>query len=90
MKRLLAGWRTRRRDRYDMAVIGCLLSGNIYVYDMWHRIGGSSGAIYIALGRLERNGTVWSAWVEQPTGMPRRRRYGLTRRAVDAIAWECR
>lgn len=67
-------------------MLGCLLAGDIYVVDMWGRIGGSSGRIHLAVDRLKQQGLVWSAWVDQPPGAPapKRLRYGLTVRALDA------
>lgn len=73
-----------------MAILGCLLAGDIYVYDMQRRTGFGSGVIHTALARLERCGMVWSDWADQPGGLPRRRRYGLARSAVDAIVREYR
>lgn len=73
-----------------MAILGCLLAGDIYVYDIRRRTGFGFGVIYTALARLEQCGMVWSDWAEQPGGRPPRRRYGLARSAVDAISWECR
>ena len=86
---LITGWAGRRRARSDAAVLGALLLGDIYAYDIWHRIGGSSGAIYRSLWRLEEAGDVWSARVDQP-GAGSRKRYGVTRAAMDRISWECR
>jgi DNA-binding PadR family transcriptional regulator len=72
-------WLARRRQRYEAAVLGCLLQGDIYAIDMWTRIGGSGGAIYVALASLEAQGMVCSDWADGPK--PRRRRYWL--REVD-------
>jgi len=88
--RLVTGSPERRRARSDAAVLGALLLGDIYVYDIWRRVGGSSGGIYLSLARLEKAGDVWSAWVDQPDAGSRRRRYGVTRVAIDRISWECR
>jgi DNA-binding PadR family transcriptional regulator len=90
----MRGWLNRRRERrYDRAcaaVLGRLLLGDVYALDIWKRIGGSSGDIYVALARLERQGLAWSELVEQPGGAPRRRRYGVTRKALEDRAWEAR
>ena len=76
-------WRSRRDQRHDATVLGCLLLGDIYGYDMMRRTGLGSGAIWPALARLERDRLIWSEWVEWPTGTRRRRRYELTRRAAE-------
>lgn len=73
-------WRARRTthlERLEAAVLGRLLLGDIYMLDIWKRLGGSSGDVHIALEQLQNKGLVWSAVVEQPGGMPRRRRFGL-------------
>lgn len=77
----LAGWLERRRNHADMAVFGCLLAGDIYVNDMWKRLGGGVSRVRLALARLEKQGLVWAAFVWQPGGPPRRR-YGLTYTAI--------
>lgn len=91
---MIRRWRTRRRnrryDRAEAAVLGRLLLGDIYVLDIWKRIGGSSGDVYVALARLERQGLAWSEFVEQPGGGPRRRRYGVTKKVLEDRAWEAR
>lgn len=89
MKSAITTWRQQRRNRRDMAVLGCLLQGDIYVYDMWLRIGLTSGAIYLSLARLSAQGYAWSDWVEQASG-PNRRRYGVTKKALDLVGWESR
>ena len=70
--KIVTNWLRRRRNRRDLAVVGALATGSIYVYDMWHRIGGSSGGIYLSLDRLEKAGFVLSSWAEQPDGSRRR------------------
>lgn len=59
--KIVTNWLQRRRNRRDLAVVG---------------VGGSSGGIYLSLGRLERAGFVLSGWAEQPDGS-RRRAYRL-------------
>lgn len=51
-------WLQRRRNRSDLAVFGAILQGDCFVLDIQNRIGGSSGRIYLALGRLVRAGLV--------------------------------
>lgn len=89
-------WRTRRNRRLDATVLGCLLIGDVYVYDMMRRTGLGSGVIYPTLNRLEHQRLVWSEWVD-PHGVlstapvePLRRRYGLTKQAIEAAGWESR
>lgn len=89
MRNPIAAWRQQRRNRSDMALLGCLVTGDIYVYDMCRRIGAGSASVYPSLARLERQGIAWSMWVEQPTG-PKRRRYGVTKKTLDDRAWEAR
>jgi Predicted transcriptional regulators len=84
MRNPVSAWLGRRRARANMAVFGCLLRGDIYFIDIWDRIGGGSGGVILALDRLSRQGLVWSAFVEQPSGPPRRR-YGLTARALRGV-----
>jgi len=67
--------------------MGQLLAGNIYVYQIWRRIGGSFGSIQAALCDLEDRGYVSSRMVVQRGADPRRR-YDLTSKAIDARAWE--
>lgn len=65
--------------------MGCLLKGDNYVTDMQRRIGGSWASINLALFRLEGRGDVWADWAGQaPGAAPRRRRYGLTDKALEA------
>ena len=91
---MIRRWWTRRKnrryDRAEAAVLGRLLLGDIYVLDIWKRIGGSSGNVYVALARLERKGLAWSQVVEQPGGGLPRRRYGITKKALEDRAWEAR
>lgn len=83
----MRGWLNRRRERrYDRAyaaVLGRLLLGDTYALDIWKRIGGSSGDVYVALARLENQGLAASKLVEQPGGGPPRRRYEITRKAIE-------
>lgn len=82
-------WLQRRRNRRDTAVLGALLLGDIYTFDIWHRIGGNIGEIYLSLSRLEQLGLVWSDLVEA-LGFEPRKRYGITKRTLDKIHWESR
>lgn len=67
------------------AMHSVLATGSIYVYDMWERIGGSAGGIYLSLDRLEKSGWVLADWAEQPDGT-RRRTYRLDdRRALSYL-----
>jgi DNA-binding PadR family transcriptional regulator len=82
-------WYERRLARRETAVLGALAMGDIYVSDIWQRVGGNVGWVYLSLQSLERQEIAWSAWAEQPAG-PARRRYGITKKAWDAREWECR
>lgn len=82
-------WLRRRQDRHDIAVLGALLLGDIYPFDIWHRIGGNMGKIYLSLSRLEQKGLIWSDLVEA-LGFEPRKRYGITKRTLDKIHWESR
>lgn len=77
--KIVRNWLRRRRNRRDLAVVGALATGSVYALDMWDRMGGSSGGIYLALDRLERAGYVLADWAEQPAGS-RRRIYRLDER----------
>ena len=75
-------WRTRRDRRHDATVLGCLLLGDIYGYDMMRR----TGALYPSLTHLERNRLIWSIRIEHGprTG---RRRYGLAQETIANAHW---
>jgi DNA-binding PadR family transcriptional regulator len=79
LRKILNRRREQKRARDDMAVLGCLHQGDVWVLDMWQRLGGGVSAIYMALYRLERQGLVVAEFVPQPSGPPRRL-YALTGR----------
>lgn len=77
--------RERRRERVKAAVLGRLLLGDRYTVEIWRKIGGSSGDVYVALAQLEAAGVIESRLeVIQPWETPRppRRWYRITEEAL--------
>ncbi len=77
--------RNRRRERVKAAVLGRLLLGDRFTADIWRKIGGSSGDVYVALAQLEAAGVIESRLeVIQPWETPRppRRWYQITEEAL--------
>lgn len=68
----------QRAERRNMMVFGSLVmhahahAPYLHSTDLWFRLGGSSGAIYLALGSLEKDGLVVSEWDDSE---PPRRMY---------------
>lgn len=67
--------RRKRHEELLLALLAAKPSGRFGV-DMWHLAGIGSGAMYVALARLEREGLVTSSWAEDTD--PQRRLYRIT------------
>jgi DNA-binding transcriptional regulator PaaX len=77
-------WRSRRElrsARHEYLAIGALYAnGELAGWPLIRATGLGSGALYVALIRLERDGVVASRWLDGP--QPRRRVYRLTERGA--------
>jgi PadR family transcriptional regulator, regulatory protein PadR len=72
----------RRLSLAAVGVLQAVANGFEYGFDVIEATGLPSGTVYPALGRLERDGLVRSAWEDEATahgdGRPARRYYRLT------------
>lgn len=73
-----------------VCVLQAIAGGYQYGFDIIDQTGLPSGTVYPALGRLERDGFVKSAWENEQDahaeGRPARRYYKLTAPGVKALA----
>lgn len=80
----------RRLSITAVSVLQAIAAGYQYGFDIIDQTGLPSGTIYPALGRLERDGMVKSAWENErdahAEGRPARRYYRLTAPGVKALA----
>ena len=80
----------RRLSITAVCVLQAIAGGYQYGFDMIDQTGLPSGTVYPALGRLERDGFVKSAWENEAEahadGRPARRYYKLTAPGVRALA----
>ena len=74
IRRALAARRQRHMDLL-LAILAAREEGR-FGADMWRLSGVPSGAMYVALAHLEREGLVVSSWAEGTN--PRRRLYQIT------------
>ena len=79
----------RRLSVTAVSVLLAVASGFEYGFDIIDHTGLPSGTVYPALGRLERDGLVKSAWEDvaaaHADGRPARRYYRLTAPGVRAL-----
>lgn len=70
---LLEHGKARRQRHADLilAILAAREEGR-FGADMWHLSGVPSGAMYVALARLEREGLVTSGWADDHAGRTRR------------------
>jgi DNA-binding PadR family transcriptional regulator len=72
-----------------VSVLQAIASGFEYGFDIIDHTGLASGTVYPALGRLERDGYVRSAWEDEQRayrdGRPARRYYRITAPGVRAL-----
>lgn len=72
------------------AILQAIDAGRRYGLDIMDATGLASGAVYPALGRLERRGFVRGTWesdrVARADGRPRRRYYEITKEGRQALA----
>ena len=80
----------RRLSITAVCVLQAIAGGYQYGFDIIDQTGLPSGTVYPALGRLERDGLVKSAWEEEQEahseGRPARRYYRLTAPGVKALS----
>ena len=80
----------RRLSITAVCVLRAIAEGFQYGFDVIDQTGLPSGTVYPALGRLERDGLVRSAWEDEheahAEGRPARRYYKLTVPGVKALA----
>ena len=80
----------RRLSVTALSVLQAIAGGVEYGFDIIDQTGLPSGTVYPALGRLERDGFVKSAWESEhdahAEGRPARRYYKLTAPGVKALA----
>ena len=80
----------RRLSITAVCVLQAIAGGYQYGFDIIDQTGLPSGTVYPALGRLERDGLVKSAWENEhdahADGRPARRYYRLTAPGVKALA----
>jgi DNA-binding PadR family transcriptional regulator len=80
----------RRLSITAVCVMQAISGGYQYGFDIIDQTGLPSGTVYPALGRLERDGLVKSAWENETDahaeGRPARRYYKLTAPGVRALA----
>jgi DNA-binding PadR family transcriptional regulator len=80
----------RRLSISAVCVMQAIAGGYQYGFDIIDQTGLPSGTVYPALGRLERDGLVKSAWENErdahAEGRPARRYYRLTAPDVKALA----
>jgi PadR family transcriptional regulator PadR len=80
----------RRLSLAAVGVLQALASGYEYGFDVIEATGLPSGTVYPALGRLERDGLVRSAWEDEAAahaeGRPARRYYRVTAAGQRALA----
>lgn len=80
----------RRLSITAVCVLRAIADGFQYGFDIIDRTELPSGTVYPALGRLERDGFLKSAWENEPDahaeGRPARRYYKLTAPGVKALA----
>jgi DNA-binding PadR family transcriptional regulator len=70
IRRALQSRRQRHADLI-LAILAAREEGR-FGYDMWRQSGIPSGAMYVALGHLEREGLVTTGWAEDDAGRTRR------------------
>lgn len=79
----------RRLGMTPTMILQALANGHRYGFDIMDATGLPSGVVYPALGRLERDGKVTSAWESVETareeGRPARRYYELTSSGQKAL-----
>ena len=79
----------RRLSITAVAVLQSIAGGYQYGFDIIDQTGLPSGTVYPALGKLERDGLVKSAWENEQDahadGRPARRYYRLTAPGVKAL-----
>ena len=80
----------RRLSISAVCVMQAIAAGYEYGFDIIDQTGLPSGTVYPALGRLERDGLVRSAWENETEahaeGRPARRYYQLTAPGVKSLA----
>jgi PadR family transcriptional regulator, regulatory protein PadR len=80
----------RRLSITAVSVLNAIAGGYQYGFDIIDQTGLPSGTVYPALGRLERDGLVKSAWEDEQQahadGRPARRYYKLTAPGVRAVS----
>jgi len=80
----------RRLSITAVCVLQAIAGGYQYGFDIIDQTGLPSGTVYPALGRLERDGLVKSAWEDaqgaHSEGRPARRYYRLTAPGVKALS----
>lgn len=80
----------RRLSITAVCVLQAVSDGYQYGFDVIDQTGLPSGTVYPALGRLERDGLVKSAWENEgeahAEGRPARRYYKLTAPGLKALA----
>ena len=80
----------RRLSITAVCVLQAISGGYQYGFDIIDQTGLPSGTVYPALGRLERDGMVKSAWESEDDahaeGRPARRYYKLTAPGVKALS----
>ena len=80
----------RRLSITSVCVLQAIAGGYQYGFDIIDQTGLPSGTVYPALGRLERDGLVKSAWENEPAahaeGRPARRYYRLSAPGVKALS----
>ena len=80
----------RRLSITAVAVLQAIVGGYQYGFDIIDQTGLPSGTVYPALGKLDRDGLVKSAWESEheahADGRPARRYYKLTAPGVKALA----
>jgi PadR family transcriptional regulator, regulatory protein PadR len=80
----------RRPSITAVCVLQAIAAGYQYGFDIIDQTGLPSGTVYPALGRLERDGLVRSAWEDEQEahseGRPARRYYRLTAPGVKALS----
>jgi DNA-binding PadR family transcriptional regulator len=80
----------RRLSITAVAVLQAIAGGYQYGFDIIDQTGLPSGTVYPALGKLDRDGLVKSAWESEheahADGRPARRYYKLTAPGVKALA----
>ena len=83
------GCRMKRLTITAVCVLRAIADGFQYGFDIIDRTDLPSGTVYPALGRLERDGLVRSAWENEAeahaAGRPARRYYKLTAPGVKAL-----